>query len=273
MLCVATAGLVLSSCAGGGTSVTPGTEAQVAPYTYVAIGGSESVGFDANDPVRQAFPVLFDHRLPRQTAFYDLAIPDARAADVLARQEATAVSLHPNVVTLWIGASDLEAGESAAAFGTELQEIVAPLRALHAQVLLANVEPITDAAAYQACTGVPAPPPNSHTSRCFVDRRFASGTLPAANATNALLAAYDSQVTAVAKRDGAVLVNFGAGVSQAGVAAASFFSTDDFDLSTTGQALAGRLFVAAWRPSQARSNTLSDFWLERVNKRAADGDV
>jgi lysophospholipase L1-like esterase len=253
MLCVAFAGLVSSGCAGGGTSVTPGTEAHVAPYTYVAIGGSESVGFDANDPVRQAFPVLFDHRLPRQTAFYDLAVPDARARDVLAHQEATAVALRPNVVTVWIGASDLEAGVSPAAFGTELQEIVAPLRALHAQVLLANIELITDAPAYRACAGVPVPPPDSRTSRCFVDRRFAGGTLPAANATNAVLAAYDSQVTAVAQRDGAVLVNVGAAMSQAGTAAASLFSTDDFDLSTTGQALAARLFSAAWRSSQAMS--------------------
>ena len=92
-LIVAVAGMVASGCAGSATSVTPPAEAHVHPYTYVAIGGSESVGYDANDPVRQAFPVLLDQKLPHQTAFYDLAVADASAGDVLAHQEAAAVAL------------------------------------------------------------------------------------------------------------------------------------------------------------------------------------
>ncbi len=160
ILSVAAAGMVSSGCAGGGTSVTPGTEAHVTPYTYVAIGGNESVGFDANDPVRQAFPVLLDRRLPKQTVFYDLAVPEATAADVLTYQEAAALALRPNLVTIWVGLSDLEAGVSPTQFGSELQKIVTPLRTLHAQVLLANIEPITDAPAYEACAGVQGSPPN-----------------------------------------------------------------------------------------------------------------
>jgi lysophospholipase L1-like esterase len=253
MLFLAAAGLVSSGCAGGGTSVTPGTEAHVAPYTYVAIGGSESVGFDANDPVRHAFPVLFDHRLPHQTVFYDLAVPDAGAADVLAHQEAAAVALRPNLATVWVGLSDLEAGVSPAEFGSELQEIVAPLRTLHARVLLANIEPITDALAYQACAGVQSPPPNSRNFRCFVDRRFADDALPPADATNAVLAAYDTQVASVAHRDGALLVNVNAAMSQSG--SPSPFSTDDFDLSTAGHALAARLFLSAWRSTGTASGS------------------
>ena len=254
MLFAAAAGLVSSGCAGGGTSVTPGTEAHVAPYTYVAIGGSESVGFDANDPARQAFSVLFDHRLPHQTVFYDLAVPDAGAADVLAHQEAAALALHPNLVTVWVGLSDLEAGVSPAEFGSELQEIVAPLRALNAQVLLANIEPITHAVAYQTCAGVQGPPPDSGNFRCFVDRRFAGGTLPPADTTDAVLAAYDAQVAAVAQREGAVLVNIDAAMSRSATGGASPFSGEDLDLSTTGHALAARLFVSAWRSTGTTSN-------------------
>ena len=109
---VAAAGMVASSCAGSATSVTPPAEAHIRPYTYVAIGGSESVGYDANDPARQAFPVLLDQKLPHQTSFYDLAVPDANAEDVLAHQEATAVALHPDLVTIWVGISDMEEGVS-----------------------------------------------------------------------------------------------------------------------------------------------------------------
>ena len=254
ILFVAVAGLVSSGCAGGGTSVTPGTEAHVTPYTYVAIGGSESVGFDAHDPVRQAFPVLLDHRLPHQTVFYDLAVPDAAAADVVQHQEAAALALRPNLVTVWVGLSDLEVGVSPADFGSELQEIVAPLRALHAQVLLANIEPITDAPAYEACAGVQGPTPNSGNSRCFIADRFSGHRLPPADATNAALASYDAQVAAVAARDGAVLVNVSAAMSQSGTRSLSPFSTDDFDLSTAGHALAARLFVAAWWSTRTLSS-------------------
>ena len=73
---------------------------------------------------------------------------------MLVHQEAAALALRPNLVTVWVGLSDLEEGVSPAEFGSELQEIVAPFRALHAQVLLANIEPITDAPTYEACAGV-----------------------------------------------------------------------------------------------------------------------
>jgi hypothetical protein len=118
-------------------------------------------------------------------------------------------------------------------------------------VLLANIEPITNAAAYQACAGVPGSPPASGGFRCFVDGRFAGGRLPPADATNAVVAAYDAQVAAVAQRDGAVLVDVNAAMSQPGGLRASPFSTEDFDLSTAGHALAARLFLSAWRSTEA----------------------
>ena len=165
------------------------------------------------------------------------------------------LALHPNVVTVWVGLSDLEAGVSPAEFGSQLQEIVAPLRALNAQVLLANMEPITHAVAYQTCAGVPGPSPDSGNFRCFVDRRFAGDTLPPADTTNAVLAAYDAQVAAVAQRDGAVLVNIDAAMSRSATGGASPFSGEDLDLSTTGHALAARLFVSAWRSTRTTSNS------------------
>ena len=252
-LIVGAAGVVTSGCAGSTTSVTPPAEAHVHPFTYVAIGGSESVGDDANDPVRQAFPVLLDQKLPHQTAFYDLAVPDASAGDVLAHQEAAAVALRPDLVTVWVGINDLEKGVSPSMFGSELQEMVARLRAHHAQVLLANLEPITDAPTYAACAGTSFPSSASN-PRCFVDTRFATGRLPPADATNATLAAYDTQVDDVAHSDGAVIVNVDRALAQAESGPKSAFSPDDFDLSTPGQAVVARLFVSAWRSTGAASH-------------------
>ena len=253
VLILVVAGMVASGCAGGATSVTPPAEAHVHPFTYVAIGGSESVGHDANDPVRQAFPVLLDQKLPHQTAFYDLAVPDSSAGAVLAHQEAAAIALAPDLVTIWVGINDLEEGVSPSVFGSELQEIVAPLRAHHAQVLLANLEPITDAPTYAACAGTSLPSSASN-HRCFVDGRFATGRLPAAVATNAILAAYNTEVEEVAQSDGAVLVNVDGALAQAETGPKSAFSPDDFDLSTTGHAVVARLFISAWRSTGAASH-------------------
>lgn len=252
VLLVAVAGVAASGCAGNATSVTPPAEAHVHPYSYVAIGGSESVGDDANDPVRQAFPVLLDQQLPHQTAFYDLAVPDATAEDVLAHQEAAAIALRPDLVTVWVGINDLEEGVSPSVFGSELREIVAPLRAHHAQVLLANLEPITEAPTYAACAGTSLPSPASN-HRCFVDGRFATGRLPPADATKAILAAYNTQVDDVAHSDGAVLVNVDSALAQAETGPKSPFNPDDLDLSTAGHAVVARQFVSAWRSTGAAS--------------------
>jgi hypothetical protein len=245
--------MVASGCARSATSVTPPAEAHVHPYTYVAIGGSESVGNDAADPVRQAFPVLLDQRLPRQTAFYDLAVPNANAQDVLAHQEATGVALRPDLVTVWVGVRDLEEGVSPAEFGSELQAIVAPFRAQHAQVLLANLEPITDAPIYAPCAGTSLSSRASN-ARCFVDGRFAGGTLPPTDVTKTILAAYNAQVADVAHRDGAVLVQVDGALARA-AGPAGPFTPDDVDLSTSGHATAARLFVSAWRSTGAASRT------------------
>lgn len=246
--------MVASGCAGTATSVTPPAEAHVRPYTYVAIGGSESVGYDANDPVRQAFPVLLDEKLPHQTAFYDLAVPDASAGDVLAHQEAAAVALRPDVVTIWVGIDDLEEDVSPTEFGSELQEIVAPLRAHHALVLIANLEPITDAPTYAACAGTSRPSPESN-NRCFVDARFATGRLPPAEVTDAVLAAYDAQVADVAHRDSVVLVNVDGALARSATEATSPFSPGDFDLSTAGQSVVARLFATAWQSTRVASRS------------------
>ena len=119
-------------------------------------------------------------------------------------------------------------------------------------MLLANLEPITDAPTYAACAGTSRPSPDSN-HRCFVDGRFAAGRLPPADVTNAILAAYNAQVADVAHSDGAVLVNVDGALARAATGTASPFSPDDFDLSTAGHAVVARLFATAWRSTGAAS--------------------
>lgn len=241
-------GLVLAGCSTAASTVTPPAQAPGKPYTYVAIGGSESVGNDANDPVRQAFTVLLEHELPPQTVFYDLGATGATATDVLTHQVGAARSLHPNLVTVWVGLRDLEEGASTELFGSQLRQIIAPLRKERATVLVANLEPITLAPAYQPCLGHPPPSPDSRSFHCFVDHFFPQNSIPPVAVTTAAVAAYNVEVAEVARSTGAVLVDVNHAMTRpVSGDAGSLFSNDDFDLSTSGHALAAALFIAAWR--------------------------
>jgi hypothetical protein len=240
--------LFISGCSIAPSSVTPPAQVPVKPYIYVAVGGGETVGNDAHDPVRQAFPVLLDHQLPSQTTFYDLGVSGATGTDVLTHQLSAALSLHPNLVTVWLGVGDLEAGVSPGQFGVQLRHILEPLRAEGARVLVANVEPITLAPAYRNCIDIPAPPPRSRNFRCFVDQFFAQNVLPPMALVSAEISDYNAEIATIVRSDHAVLVNVHDSMTrQRSQNPSSLFSPDDFDLSTTGHALAAHLFISAWR--------------------------
>jgi lysophospholipase L1-like esterase len=247
-------GLSLSSCSGGTSSVTPPAQPHLPPFTYVALGGNESLGNDANDPVRQAFTVGLERQLPRQTVFYDLGAPEATSTDVLQDQVPTTLSLHPNLVTVWVGLSDLEEGVSADEYGARLKQILAELRATHALVLVANIEPITLAPAYRSCLGPPASTSNPRNDRCFVDQFFPRGSLPSVAQTSASIAAYNLEVASVVRSTDATLVDISSAMSGTTAGqAGQLFSSDDFDLSTTGHELTSRLFGEAWRAARSKS--------------------
>ena len=251
--CGVASGLSLSACSGGTSSVTPPAKPRVPAFTYVALGGNESVGKDAHDPVRRAFTVQLERQLPRQTVFYDLGAPDADSTDVLEDQVPTAVSLHPKVVTLWVGLSDVEEGVSAGAYGARLKQILGRLRATSALVLVANIEPITLAPVYRSCLGQPASTVNPSNDRCFVDQFFPSGSLPPVAQASAAIAAYNLEVASVVRSTGSTLVDISSAMSGTSVHAGQLFSSHDFDLSTTGHELAARLFGEAWRAGRSRS--------------------
>ncbi len=254
--CVVVLGLSLSACSGGTPSVTPPAQPHVPPFTYVALGGSESVGNDANDPVRQAFTVQLARQLPRQTVFYDLGSPEASSTDVLQNQVPITLTLHPNLVTVWVGLSDLEGGVSAGEYAAQLKQILGRLRATPALVLVANIEPITLAPVYRSCLGQSAGAFNPRNDRCFIERFFPGGRLPPVALTTAAIAAYNLEIDSVVRSTGATLVDISSAMSRAaGGPASLLFSSDDFDLSTKGHALAARLFGEAWRAARSRTTS------------------
>lgn len=243
--------LVASSC----TSALPPKAAPVSgplggQVTYIAVGGSESLGFDAADPARQGWPSIFyRNAFPPGATFYDLAEQGATTGSALSDQVPEAMALHPGVVTVWLGLSDLLSGEPVDTYQAQLAQVIHRLQeAGAARVLVANLPPLDQLPGYLLCVSSP--------SRCRPDLRH----LPAPAAARALVRAYDAAVTSVASGHAVVVVNVHAALARALVAPSAQLpvSTDDLDLSTQGHALVAGLFASALAASGGPRATAPD---------------
>ena len=229
------------SCAGCLSSSPTGASEAPAPsgptVVYAAIGGNETAGFDATDPQRQAWPLLYAHTaLPEQTVVYDLAGPGQTAADAVADQLPAALEVHPQVVTVWLGPADLLVGTPPSTFGSELGRLLGALRQRPApQVLVADMPPLSQYPAYSSCQLRPSACPSR------------LGRLPAPGAFDALVSAYDVQIQEAARAEGATVVGVGVVIGRALADGRSPTTGDDFDLTTTGHQLVATAFERASR--------------------------
>ncbi len=164
--------------------------------TYVAIGASDAVGVGADDPATESWPAVLDTLLPRGSKLVNLGVPGitlARALDVEApvaldavppRAATRNVAGGRDVVTVWLAANDLRAGVTLASYAANLDTM---LRALHARtdatVLVGNLPDLAAVPAFQR-----------------------QG--PALAAT---VRAWNGAIAAIARRNGATLVDLYAG--------------------------------------------------------------
>ncbi len=97
-------------------------------FTYVAIGASDAFGIGTHDPKTQSWPVDLAHMIGGPVHLADLGIPSA-TADIAQRDEVpVALSLRPDLVTIWLGVNDVEDGVTLDAFRQQLQSIVTALK-------------------------------------------------------------------------------------------------------------------------------------------------
>jgi lysophospholipase L1-like esterase len=110
----------------------------------VAIGASETLGFGADDPVRQGWTqVFYRTALPRATTQVNLGIPGATVQEALEREVPEARQLHPDVVTVWLNVNDLLEGVSPSAYEDQLRILLSDLRGNGGPtVLVANTPPL-----------------------------------------------------------------------------------------------------------------------------------
>jgi lysophospholipase L1-like esterase len=203
------------------------------PVVYAAVGASETIGFGADEPLRDSWPrVLFRTALPTSAVFVNMGIPGATVARALRDELPQALTVRPALATVWLNVNDIVAGVSAADFERDLGTLVHGLRAGGAtRVLVANVPPLDELPAYLACRGA---------NQCGGE-----SSLPSPAALDQIVDAYNAATGRVAEREGASVVDLhgvGLAARQAGTAA-SLVSKDGFHPSTAGHEAVAKAFA------------------------------
>lgn len=140
------AGVVVASAIAFGCSETPTPAVPPAAYSgpapvYVAIGANETVGDGSTRPLLDSWAQRFYRAtLSDDTVFVSVAARGATTADAVRIQVPLAKDLRPTIVTVWLGTQDLLNGVSAAAFESELEQVLAGVRDAGAtKVLIASM--------------------------------------------------------------------------------------------------------------------------------------
>ncbi len=225
---------LLTGCGSAVTRPAPTSDPSGPRTTYVAVGGSDAIGYGTDDPLVDAWTQqFFRHSLPLGTVFVNAAEPGATVAEAITDQVPLAISSRATVVTVWLVAADLFDGTPASTYGSELLQLLTSLRGHGATVLVGNAPPLGQLPGYPACRngasrlgrGEPCPP-----------------VLP----TPAALAAYDQVIAADAARTGAILVDLqGAVAASVAHGGPPFLDPSGADLSTAGSTLVARSFSGA----------------------------
>ena len=237
LIAVVTLSCTAASCTGS-KSATAGIPPvnSTATRLYVAIGGSDARGVGTDDPLREAWPQDVFRSLPANYRLVNLGIPDATAATAVAESLPTATSLHPAVVTVWLGVNDILTQVPVTAYQSGLTTLIHALRSGGATVLVGTIPPVDQLPAYvdclrggsDACSSIAQP-------------------LPSPTQVVAAVGAYNAAIAAVAAREGAVVVN----LHTAPVAAPdenSLISADGINPSVTGAQMIADRFTAAIKP-------------------------
>lgn len=205
------------------------------PPVYVAVGASETTGQGSDQPLRDGWPrVLHRIALPAGAVFVNMGIPGATVAQAINEEMNQALTVKPNLVTVWLNVNDIIRGVAPADFEAQLDTLVKTLRrGGSVRVLVANTPPLDTLPAYQSGRLIPgAGAPTPEELRQTVD-------------------AYNAATARVVQQEGALLVDLhavGVAAHAAGTDAA-LVSRDGFHPSTAGHAAVANAFAEVLRAS------------------------
>ncbi len=133
-----------------GPLVAPSPPASAQPLTYVAIGASDSVGVGANVPEAEGWVAVLYGRLPSGSRLVNLGVSGTLLRQALEQQLPVALDSEPDLVTVWLAVNDLNARVPLERYSSELDTLMAALRArTHATVLVGNIPDVARLPVYQ----------------------------------------------------------------------------------------------------------------------------
>jgi lysophospholipase L1-like esterase len=243
------AALALTACGGasaedkadtGTTSPSPTPSASTASpspssaddgLVYVAVGASETVGVGADDPQRDAWPVVL-HRTAMKTAkLVNLGVSGSTVGQAINEQLPAALAAEPDVATVWLAVNDLTHLVPVQAYEAQLTSLVHQLRRDgRTQVLVGNMPAVERLPAFLACQ--PDAPADAMPCQLPV--------VPEVAEIRAVVTTYNAAIARVAKAEGATLVDLSKGRDLT-----KLTGTDGFHPSTAGHRLVAAQFARA----------------------------
>ena len=231
LVALAVVALLAGACAGGPPE-TFEAEALPPPFTYVAVGASETVGIGADDPSTESWPsVFYRTALPRSATLVNVGVSGVTVREALDQELQAAVAEEPRLVTVWLNVNDLLRQVPVEHYERDLATLVGALRRGGAtEVLVANTPPVGDLPLVRACL------PGG--SDCLLPFRPPSSELIAQRVD-----AFNAAISRVAEAQGAVVVDLHA--SSGGRIDDALVADDGFHPSTEGHRRVAAAFADA----------------------------
>lgn len=228
---LALATLTLLAACTSGRADTIEVEALPPPFTYVAVGASETVGIGADDPFTDSWPsVFYRTALARSATLVNVGVSGSTVRQALEQQLQPALAEEPRLVTVWLNVNDLVRQVSVEQYERDLGALVRGLRRGGAtDVLVASTPPVVDLPVVRACL------PGG--TGCQL-----SSPLPSAKVITERVAAYNAAIARVAQAEGAVVVDLGAAT---GGEINALVAADGFHPSTEGHRRVAGAFADA----------------------------
>lgn len=114
------------------------------PVTYVALGASDAVGIGSNQPGSQGYVPLVAAHLPKGSRLINLGVSGIQLHQALKEELPLALSIAPNLVTIWLVANDFVGGVSYGSYIGDLNTLLQQLNAkTHARIAMANLPDLT----------------------------------------------------------------------------------------------------------------------------------
>ena len=125
------------------------------PFTYVAIGASDSIGVGTADPRTQGWVPQLATRLGPDTRLVDLGVNATLLHDALGQQLPEAIAAEPDLVTVWLAVNDFNALVPLQQYANDLDALLTALESqTNARILVGNVPDLSAVPNY-AAAGIP----------------------------------------------------------------------------------------------------------------------